>query len=58
MLKNFFIIEANLAKGTESNLLTTICNYSNSSTPGEFPYLTELLDNFEVHKCSNFVILN
>jgi len=30
------------------NLLSTISNYSNSSTPGNFPYLTELLDNFEV----------
>lgn len=30
------------------NLLTTICNYPNSSTSGVFPHLTEILDHFEV----------
>ncbi|XP_025192945.1 DNA mismatch repair protein Msh6 [Melanaphis sacchari] len=40
--------KANIKKeSSESNLLTAICNYRNSSTPGLFPYLTELLDNFE-----------
>lgn len=42
-------LEADIGNGrTESNLLATICNYPNNSTPGVFPYLTELLDNFEV----------
>lgn len=44
-----FYIEADIGEvSAESNLLATICNYSNNSVPGVFPYLTELLDNFEV----------
>jgi len=42
-------VEADIIKeSSESNLLAAICNYPNSSTPGIFPHLTELLDNFEV----------
>jgi len=48
-LIHLFFIEADIKKeSSESNLLTAICNYPNSPTPGVFPYLTELLDNFEV----------
>jgi len=45
----FVFVEADFKKeSSESNLLATICNYPNSSIPGVFPHLTELLDNFEV----------
>lgn len=47
--KMFICIEIDIGKGSaESNLLATICNYPKNSTPGLFPYLTEILDNFEV----------
>lgn len=44
-----FYIEAIIGEGTaEYNLLATICNYPDNSTPGIFPHLTDLLDSFEV----------
>lgn len=45
----FIFVEADIEKeNTETNLLTTICNYPNNPSPGKFPFLTKLLDNFEV----------